>query len=68
MAREQAIAGGKLSGEVFDRAVQASGRAYYERLHACIQEAVIAANTLAKRVDERFGLDAPSLKGAYPGS
>lgn len=62
VAREQAIAGGKLSGEVFDRAVQASGRAYYERLHACIQEAVIAANTLAKRVDERFGLDAPSLK------
>lgn len=61
-AREQAIASGKLSGEVFDRAVQASGRAYYEKLHACIQQAVIAANTLAERVDERFGVHAPSLK------
>ncbi len=61
-AREQAIARGKLSGEVFDKAVQASGRVYYEKLHACIREAVIAANTLAQRVDERFGLDAPSLK------
>ena len=61
-ARELAIASGKLSGEHFDKAVQASGRAYYEKLHACIQEALIAATTLARRVDERFGLDAPSLK------
>lgn len=61
-AREQAIASGKLSGELFDKAVQTSGRAYYEKLHACIQEAVVAATTLAQRVDERFGLDAPSLK------
>lgn len=61
-AREKAVASGKLSGELFDKAVQASGRAYYEKLHARIQEAGVAANTLARRVDERFGLDAPSLK------
>ena len=61
-AREQAVAGGKLSGEQFDKAVQASGRAYYEKLHARIQEAVAAATLLARRVDERFGIEAPSLK------
>ena len=61
-AREQAIASGKLSGEQFDKAVQISGRAYYEKLHGRIQEAVVAANELAQRVDERFGRDAPSLK------
>ena len=61
-AKEKAIAGGKLNGELFDKAVQASGRAYYEKLHARIREAGAVASTLAQRVDERFGLDAPSLK------
>lgn len=61
-AKEKAIAGGKLNGELFDKAVQASGRAYYEKLHARIREAGAVATTLARRVDERFGLDAPSLK------
>lgn len=61
-ARDKAIAAGKLSGEEFDKAVQLSGRAYYEKLHARIGEAVAAADALAVSVDERFGLDAPSLK------
>lgn len=61
-ARDQALANGKISGEQFDKAVQASGRAYYEKLHACIEQAVVAASALAQRVDERFGFDAPSLK------
>ena len=61
-AREKAIAAGKLSGEVFDKAVQASGRSYYEKLYARIQEAVYAGAVLEQRVDQRFGSDAPSLK------
>lgn len=61
-AREKAVAAGKLSGEVFDKAVQISGRNYYEKLHARIKEAVLASATLEQRVDQRFGSDAPSLK------
>lgn len=61
-AREKAIAAGKLSGEVFDKAVQISGRSYYEKLHARIKEAVLASATLEQRVDQRFGSEAPSLK------
>lgn len=62
VARERAIADGKLSGDMFDKAVQLSGRAFYERLHAQIKDAVAAVTSLEKRVDERFGHDAPSLK------
>ena len=61
-AREKAIAAGKLSGEAFDKAVQASGRTYYEKLYPRIQEAVQVGECLEQRVDQRFGVDAPSLK------
>lgn len=61
-AREKAVAAGKLSGEAFDKAVQISGRSYYEKLHARIKDAVRAGATLEQRVDQRFGSDAPSLK------
>lgn len=61
-ARERAVAGGKLAGDVFDKAVQSSGRAYYEALHAEIQNVVQIGNQLEQHVDERFGSDAPSLK------
>jgi type VI secretion system protein ImpA len=61
-AREKAIADGKISGEVFDKAVQLSGRGFYEKLHGQIRTAMAVAATLEKRVDERFGHDAPSLK------
>jgi len=61
-ARERAVAGGKIAGDVFDKAVQSSGRAYYEALHAEIQNAVRIGAMLEQHVDERFGSDAPSLK------
>lgn len=61
-AREKAVADGKISGEIFDKAVQISGRGYYEKLHAQIRTSVSVAATLERRVDERFGPDAPSLK------
>lgn len=61
-ARDKALADGKLSGEMFDKAVQTSGRGYYEKLHLQIQDAVRVIASLEQKVDERFGLDAPSLK------
>jgi len=61
-AKEKAVAEGKLTGELFDKAVQTSGRAYYEKLHLQIRDAVAAIAALEAKVDERFGLDAPSLK------
>lgn len=61
-ARERALASGKLAGDVFDRAVQSSGRAYYEALHAQIRQATEISAALEQHVDERFGSDAPSLK------
>lgn len=61
-ARERAIASGKLAGDGFDKAVQASGRAYYETLHTQIQSAILIAATLEQHVDQHFGGDAPSLK------
>lgn len=61
-AKEKAVADGKLSGEIFDKAVQTSGRGFYEKMQVQIKEAVAAGARLEKRVDERFGHDAPSLK------
>lgn len=61
-AREKAVADGKLTGEIFDKAVLTSGRGFYERLHAQLKSAVAIGATLERRVDERFGHDAPSLK------
>ena len=61
-ARERAVAGGKLAGDVFDRAVQSSGRAYYEALHGDIRRAAEIGAALEQHVDQRFGSDAPSLK------
>lgn len=61
-AKEKAVADGKLSGEMFDKAVQTSGRGYYEKLYQQIRDAVQAIESLERRVDERFGIDAPSLK------
>mgnify|MGYP001266221620 CR=1 FL=1 len=61
-AREKAVADGKLTGELFDKAVQLSGRSFYEKLQNQIASAANAAATLERRVDERFGNDAPSLR------
>lgn len=61
-AREKAVQEGKITGEQFDKAVQTSGRGYYEKLQLQIGEAAAAVTALEQRVDERFGMDAPSLK------
>ena len=61
-AMAKAIAEGKLSGEAFDKAVAASGRAFYEKLNAEIAEAVVSLSELESGVDRAFGHDAPGLK------
>ena len=61
-AKQAAIAEGKLSGELFERAVSASGLAYYESLRAEIGQASDALAALEAHMDEKFCHDAPSLK------
>lgn len=61
-AKERAVAGGKLSGEMFDRAATASGLSYYQQLHREIVQAKDKLALLEKHVDERFGHESPGLK------
>lgn len=61
-ARERAIAAGKLSGEMFDRAAVASGLSFYQALHRDIVLARDKLAALERHVDERFGDDSPGLK------
>lgn len=52
---------GKLSGELFDKAVAATPRAFYDQLWTDVRAAQDAVNALDRVIDERFGRDAPSL-------
>lgn len=61
-AKDRAIAGGKLSGELFDRAATASGLKFYQKLHGNILHAKDRLALLEKHVDERFGAESPGLK------
>ena len=61
-ARERAVAEGRITGEIFDKAVMASGRGYYEKLQLQLQEAVTALVALEATVEQRFGNNAPSLR------
>ncbi|AOX99927.1 type VI secretion system protein TssA [Jeongeupia sp. USM3] len=60
-ARARAIAEGKLAGDVFDKAVNASGAAWFAQLAGEIGTAQAAYAALDKQLDERFGYNAPSL-------
>ena len=61
-AKARAIAEGKLTAEVFDKAVANSGRAYYEVLYAQVAQAAAVFKTFEASVDKAFGRDAPGLK------
>lgn len=61
-AMKTAVAEGKLTGEVFDKAAGASGRAFYEGLHKEIKESLERLSELEGNVDRLFGSDSPSLK------
>lgn len=61
-AKERAIADGKLTGEMFDRAASASGLRFYQGLHQHIVLSAERLVTLERHVDERFGSESPGLK------
>jgi type VI secretion system protein ImpA len=60
-AKAEAIADGKLAGDVFDRAVRDSGVAFYLSLCEQAQRARSALDTLLQVLDDRFGPHAPSM-------
>ncbi|SFN16148.1 type VI secretion system protein ImpA [Formivibrio citricus] len=60
-ARAAAIAEGKLSGEVFDKAVQASGADWFAGLAQEVDELQAAYIELEEIANARFGDEAPSL-------
>jgi type VI secretion system protein ImpA len=61
-AKARAIAGGKLSAEIFDSAASASGLAHYETLHRQVKAAAEAVASVEKNIDDRFGPDSHGLK------
>lgn len=60
-AKEAAVAEGKISGELFDKAVAASGKAWYQELASDLQQSQAQLWQFIQSVDEKFGYDAPSL-------
>ena len=61
-AKEKAVAEGKLTGEVFDKAASSSGLPFYETLHTHIRDASARLTALERHIDERLGDDSPGLK------
>lgn len=61
-AATAALAEGKISGELFTRAVINTPAAFYEALLPQISACKDALAALTDRVDQRFGSDAPSLR------
>jgi type VI secretion system protein ImpA len=60
-AYEQALAGGHISMEMFDRAVKETPRAPFEELNADFQQTYDEFKALDKLMDEKFGDAAPNL-------
>ena len=60
-AKESAIAEGKLSGEAFDKAVKASGAAWFRKVHEELAAAVEAFRALMATSDRQLGLDSPVM-------
>ena len=61
-AAKAALDEGKINGELFAKAVINTPAAFYQELLPQIEECRNALAALSKRVDERFGADAPSLR------
>ena len=60
-AKEAAVAEGKISGDIFDKAAAVSGVAYYRELAQDLQQSQMQLGQFIQSVDEKFGHDAPSL-------
>lgn len=62
LAREEAIAEGKVPGDVFQKAVAASGPGFYEALHASARDALDACGALQDVLDRRLGDAGPGVE------
>ncbi|WP_231550511.1 type VI secretion system protein TssA [Chitinibacter sp. ZOR0017] len=60
-ARENAVAEGKLAGDVFDKSVQYSGPTWFAQLHQQLERLQASYQALDQQADLRFGYAAPSL-------
>ena len=60
-AMEAAIAEGKMTGEQFDKSVEATDRDFFESLFEDLSQSKEQLSRLEKTVDDKFGPDAPSL-------
>lgn len=60
-AQAQALAEGKITGEQFDKAVEATSRAFCEALFADFQQCWEEYQRLDQVLEEKFGREAPSL-------
>jgi len=59
--RQALLAEGKISGELWDKAVAEGSRAFYEQLFEAVGESLEECKKLETTVDQKFGRDAPSL-------
>ena len=64
-AAKSALGEGKINGELFAATVAATPASFYQELLPQVEECKKALAALAKRVDERFGTDAPSLRDVH---
>jgi len=62
-AMAAALADGKLSGEQFDKAIEATSLAYYQTLFEDLHQSWEECERLDRVLDEKFGREAPSLMG-----
>ncbi len=62
-AMQAAIAEGKITGEIFDKAVSRARRKFYEALFEDLNAAADECAKLGTAVDEKFGRNAPSVMG-----
>lgn len=62
-ARQAAITEGKITGDVWDKAVALGDRAFYEELFGDLSQALDEYRKLAALVEKKFGAQAPSLSG-----
>jgi type VI secretion system protein ImpA len=61
-AKAKALAEGKLSADIFDKAAASSGLPYYQKLGTQTHAVRAILQRIEKNVDDKFGIDAPSLK------
>lgn len=60
-AKEKSIAEGKLTGEAFDKAANASGLSFYMNIHHDIKEVSARLAAIERHIDDHFGRDSPGL-------